>query len=151
MSFKIKTCWLIVFAAILAAGIALPSVQPVRAMHEHEHRHVSIDVKPGSYPNPVNLNSQGVVPVALFGSMDFDVSMIDIASVIFGPMHQHDMGAPVERFSFQDVNGDGFMDIVFKFSTQLTGLTTADTQACLHGMTMGGEHFCGHDSVVVRE
>ena len=151
MPVKFSSLMVLALAVILASGLALPSACPVLAMEEHEHLHVMIDVKPGSFPNPINLRSRGVVPVALFGSLDFDVMTVDTASVKFGPMHQHDLGAPVVGYSYQDVNGDGLMDIVFKFRTQETDLTPADTEACLHGMTMGGEHFCGHDSVLVRE
>ncbi len=149
MSKKIHS--LMVVATLLAFGLALAGFSPALAMHEHEHLHVMVDVKPGSFPNPINLRSQGVVPVALFGSPDFDVTQVDTGSVKFGPMHQHELGAPAVGYSYQDVNADGLLDIVFKFRTQETGLTPADMEACLHGMTMGGEHFCGHDLVVVRE
>lgn len=111
--------------------------------------HVLIDIKPGSDPNAINLRSHGVVPVALFGSPELEVSMVDLASVRFGPMHTHDAGAPVANYAFEDVNGDGLMDVVFKFYIQQTGLTTADTEACLHGMTTDGMHFCGHDMVKI--
>jgi hypothetical protein len=30
------------------------------------------------------------------------------------------------------------MDVGFKFNNQETGLTNADTEACLHGMTIRG-------------
>lgn len=36
-----------------------------------------IDIKPGSFPNSINLGSNGVVPVAIFGSVTFDVKQID--------------------------------------------------------------------------
>ncbi|MHC4648611.1 MAG: hypothetical protein ACYTBJ_24405, partial [Planctomycetota bacterium] len=37
---------------------------------------VAVDIKPGSCPNPLNLASRGVLPVAVLGSEDFDVSSI---------------------------------------------------------------------------
>ncbi|MHC4725285.1 MAG: hypothetical protein ACYS9V_13755 [Planctomycetota bacterium] len=42
---------------------------------------VSIDIKPGSCPNPLNINSKGVLPVAILGTGDFDVQEIDPASI----------------------------------------------------------------------
>lgn len=42
---------------------------------------VAIDIKPGSYPNSINLGSNGVVPVAIFGSATFDVGQIDYATI----------------------------------------------------------------------
>jgi len=42
---------------------------------------VAVDVKPGSCPNPLNLKSRGILPVAILGSEDFDIDTIDIASI----------------------------------------------------------------------
>jgi len=44
---------------------------------------ISIDIKPGSSPNSINLKSKGVVPVAILGTDDFDVSDVDPDTVIF--------------------------------------------------------------------
>src|SRR5262245_11114123 len=78
-------------------------------------RRVTVDLKPGSVDNPVNPKSRGVVPVAILGSTDFDVSSIDPATVRFGvsgveaaPVHSH----------LEDVNGDGLSDLVFHFATR---------------------------------
>jgi hypothetical protein len=56
--------------------------------------------------------------------------------------------APV-KFSFTDVNKDGFTDIVFQFKTAELTLQVGDTEACLHG-DIGVQHFCGHDEVIVK-
>ena len=40
-----------------------------------------LDIKPGSYPNPINPSSRGVVPVAILGSEGFDVRTIDAATI----------------------------------------------------------------------
>jgi hypothetical protein len=116
---------------------------------ENDHLHVGVDIKPGSYPNAINLKSNGSVPVALLGSADFDVSSVDLATVKFGKMHEMDSGASALRSARQDINGDGFMDRVFHFTIKETGLEKSDTMACLHGMTLDGMHFCGHDSVKI--
>jgi hypothetical protein len=42
---------------------------------------VDIDIKPGSCPNPLNLKSKGVLPVAILGSEDLDVSTIDVDTI----------------------------------------------------------------------
>ena len=128
--------------ALLLAGMVLPAVA-----QEMDHLHVNVDIKPGDYPNVINLKSKGLVPVALLGSADFDVLTADTGTVAFGRMHEG--GAAPVKFSFEDVNLDGYLDIVFKFVTQETGLQPTDTEACLHGMLLTGEMFCGHDSVIV--
>jgi hypothetical protein len=41
----------------------------------------SLDIKPGSCPNPWNSRSQGKLPVTLLGTADFDVTLVDLASL----------------------------------------------------------------------
>ena len=40
-----------------------------------------VDIKPGSCPNPINVKSKGVLPTEILGTEDFDVTMVDPASV----------------------------------------------------------------------
>ena len=136
------------FVCFLLAILAAPGLHPAFAQ-EDDHLHVGVDIKPGSYPNAINLKSTGSVPVALLGSADFDVTSVNTATVKFGKMHDEEHGASPLRFAPEDVDGDGYMDIVFHFKIQETGLEPSDTMACLHGMTLDGVHFCGHDSVKI--
>jgi hypothetical protein len=103
-----------------------------------------IDIKPGSYPNSINLKSKGVVPVAVLGSATFEVSSIDVDSVTFA------IAMPV-RWALEDVDGDGYMDIVFFFNTRgLAALNPTSTKADLTGeYLIGGVTypFLGTDSV----
>ena len=41
----------------------------------------SLDIKPGACPNPLNVRSRGVVPMAVLGSESFDVTEIDVDSL----------------------------------------------------------------------
>lgn len=104
---------------------------------------VSIDIKPGSYPNPVNLKSKGVIPVAVLGSETFDVSTVDLMSLTFGPK----AAAPVHH-AFEDVNGDGIIDLILHFRTQTTGITAGMTEASLSGSLLDGTPIEGSDSIV---
>ena len=144
MNKQLKFLLIFVLVAILAA----PGLRPALAQEE-EHLHVGVDIKPGSYPNAINLKSTGSVPVALLGSADFDVAGVDLNTVKFGKMHEMDSGAMALRFAQEDVNGDSYMDIVFHFKIKETGLQQGDTMACLHGMTLDDVLFCGHDSVKI--
>ena len=42
----------------------------------HLARSVPVDIKPGGCPNPLNVGSQGVLPVAILGTSDLDVTTI---------------------------------------------------------------------------
>ena len=45
---------------------------------------LAVDIKPGVYPNLLNLKSRGTLSVAILGSEGFDVTNIDPASIMLG-------------------------------------------------------------------
>jgi hypothetical protein len=112
---------------------------------------VEIDVKPGSDPNSINLKSKGVVPVAVMGSADFDVTVIEVTTLLFGPAlatPAHDLtGQGAYQDHVQDVNDDGYPDLVSHYSVRETGLRRDDTEACVVGETLSGIPIEGCDSV----
>ncbi|UCC63457.1 MAG: hypothetical protein JSV36_22490 [Anaerolineae bacterium] len=101
---------------------------------------VEIDVKPGSYPNSINLGSMGVVPVAVLTTDDFDASTVDPATVTFA-------GASPLRWTTEDVDSDGDLDLLFHFRTQELSLDGSSTVATLTGTTFGGQAIQGTDTV----
>jgi hypothetical protein len=78
-----------------------------------------VDIKPGSFPNPINPSSRGVVPVAILGSEGLDVRIIDAASLEIDDDRAPGGGVAPSRVqrSLEDVNGDGFLDLNVKFDT----------------------------------
>lgn len=109
---------------------------------------VKIDVKPGSFPNSINLGSNGVVPVAIFGSANFDVKQIKIDSIKFGDAAIKLKGNGQSIFSYSDLNADGFTDIIVKISTEALQLTVTDTKVNLEGNLIDGITVIkGFDSV----
>ena len=83
---------------------------------------VRIDIKPGSDPNCFNVNSQGVIPVAIFGSNHFDVKKIDQRTLKFGGLEVRMRGKRGPQCSIKDVDGDGKYDLVCEFEDDATGL-----------------------------
>jgi hypothetical protein len=91
---------------------------------------VDIDVKPGSCPNPLNLKSKGVLPVAVLGTAEFDVTTIDPGTILL--TREGCEGVAAIRWSYEDVatpftgelcdcndlNGDSYIDLTLVFDTQ---------------------------------
>ncbi|UCG34109.1 MAG: hypothetical protein JSU68_05625 [Phycisphaerales bacterium] len=97
-----------------------------------------LDIKPGSCPNPVNVKSKGVVPVAIVGTASHDVSWIVLDSVRLsradgvggevapheGPQGPHsvyeDVATPFdgEPCACHEAEGDDILDLSMKFQTE---------------------------------
>jgi parallel beta-helix repeat protein len=101
---------------------------------------VTMDIKPGSDPNSINLGSKGVVPVAVLSTDDFDASTVDPATVLFAD------AAPL-RWTQEDVDGDGDMDLLFHFKVQELSLDATSTEATLTGETFDEAQIQGMDTV----
>jgi hypothetical protein len=112
---------------------------------------VDIDIKPGSYPNSINLCSRGVVPVAILSGDGFDATTIDPATVVFAGAEIRVKGKGTLQYSFEDVDGDGDLDFVTQISVENLDLGEGSTEATVSGMA-DGMPFEGTDSVnIVRD
>ncbi|MBW1843866.1 MAG: hypothetical protein JRJ05_05950 [Deltaproteobacteria bacterium] len=83
--------------------------------------------------------------MAILGSELFNVTDVDATTLTFGPS-----GAPLDHSHgphFEDVNGDGLLDLVAHFRAEETGIAFGDRAACLAGETLDGRRFEGCDSV----
>jgi len=87
---------------------------------------VAFDIKPTSCPNPLNVNNQGVLPVAILGTADFDVSTVDPATVTLqgvAPLMWafEDVATPVapggDECECTTAGPDGYMDLTLKYDT----------------------------------
>ena len=128
----------------LIAVLFLVSAQLLAPRTVFAHIAVTIDIKPGGDINPVNTNSRGVIPVAILGSDRLPAADIDVPTIRFGT----DNVAPAgERGGYEDVNGDGVLDLVVKFREALPGIGADTTELCLSGLTRYGVAFSGCDSI----
>ncbi len=112
---------------------------------------IKIDIKPASDPNSINIRSMGLVPVAILGSANFDVADVDVTSLVFGPngaTPAHDL-SDLDTYNehIEDVNQDGFDDLVSHYKQKETGIACGDIFATLFAETISGTTIAGADSV----
>ncbi len=127
---------------------------------------VFFDIKPGSCPNPLNTkirNGHAVLPVAILGTADFDVTDIDVSTLLL-------QGVPPIRSSLEDVSRpfdgeecgctsagpDGYVDLTLKFDyTSINETLGAVDNGDLVELTITGEledgtPIEGDDCVLIR-
>lgn len=112
---------------------------------------VDIDIKPGSYPNAINLGSNGVIPVAILSSDAFDATTVDPETVSLAGAGVAVRGKGNKCLASQeDVNGDGLTDLVVKIETENLGPGTFQNgTAILTGETSDGVKFTGSDEITI--
>ena len=135
----------------ITLGSATPGEEETEQELPDGPQEIEIDIKPGSDRNSINPNSKGLIPVAILGSASFDVTTLDVTTLAFGPdgaTPAHDLTDPVVYADhLQDVNNDGFTDLVSHYPTQDTGIAKGDTEASLTGGTTGDVATYGYDAI----
>ena len=134
---------------------------------------IYVDIKPGGWPNPLNVKAKGVLPVAICGTADFDVTTIDPTTLEI-TREGFTTGVQPLRWSIEDVatpwtgvpggghnlKHDGYPDLCVKFENQeivstlllasLKGHTIPLTiKGSLHD-TYGGNPLEGRDYVRIQ-
>jgi hypothetical protein len=112
---------------------------------------VEIDIKPGSDPNSINLQSKGLLPVAIFSTIDFNALLIDEATILLGDPSIAGLPASPSRSVVEDTDGDGYDDLLLFFDVStlnlLGSLDALSEVAYLTGETVDGVSIEGLDSV----
>lgn len=128
---------------------------------------VPVDIKPQGCPNPLNVKSRGVLPVAILGTATFDVTQVDVSTVKLegvSPLRNalEDVATPFVPFTGKthpldctDAGPDGFLDLTLKFGTQaviaaLGSVTDGEVRVLkLTGNLTDGTPIRGEDVVVI--
>jgi hypothetical protein len=106
---------------------------------------ISVDIIPGSETNPINLKRSGVLPVAILGSDELDIRDVDASTLAFGPgaaRPEHRIGGHRD-----DVDDDGWEDLVSHYRTQSCGIAIGDVRACVTGELLDGRSFDSCDAI----
>jgi hypothetical protein len=134
---------------------------------------VPVDIKPGSCPNALNVKAKGVVPVAILGTADFDVTEIDVATLQLGGVDAiqyslEDVATPFEPYvgkqfalDCNERGSDGYLDLTLKFDTEEIAEAIenavgplqdgAEIALTLTGQFLDGQPFVGEDVVLIRK
>ncbi|MHC4172595.1 MAG: hypothetical protein ACYST5_06595 [Planctomycetota bacterium] len=107
---------------------------------------VEIDIKPGSFPNSINPNAGGVIPVAILTTDDFDASTVDPETVALEGADARGKGKSGRFGSMEDVDADGDLDLVVQIENVILWAPDA-TEATLTGLTNDNTPIEGTDSV----
>jgi hypothetical protein len=131
---------------------------------------VPFDVKPQSCPNPLNVASKGVLPVAIVSTDEFDATQVDPETVRLegvAPLRWsvEDVATPYDPYSVYAGNclgcttdgPDGIYDLTLKFKTQevIGALGDVYNRQCklvrITGQTFDGELIVGEDVLVILD
>jgi hypothetical protein len=148
-------------------GLYMPDVEPYRDADIDNDGYicglgfssilpVAVDIKPGSYPNSINLGALGRIPVAVLTTGQFDAATVAPSTVTLGDSYGDDTGVATRRngtliSSLEDVDGDGDLDLVLQFELQALvangDLAENTTVLILNGSTVTGDPVRGEDAV----
>jgi len=107
---------------------------------------VKIDIKPESAHNSVRCDSgRGVIPVAIMGTGDFDVTEVNPSTVLFEGAAHHNKGGPDGQA--RDVDRDGNVDLLFRFRLADTDLDCNSVEGTLTGRTWSDLPIKASDAV----
>jgi hypothetical protein len=105
---------------------------------------VTVDVKPGDTPTTLEPKREGMVPIAILSTKQFDATQVDTATVRAGAKGTE---AALFRSAMEDVNGDRLTDVMLLFRVQEMGLDCSGKSVTLKGKTKDGKEFEGTEKV----
>ena len=108
---------------------------------------ITIEIKPGSNKNQINLNGKGVIPVAILSTESFDATTLDVTSLQLGP------GQATETHNkrhVEDIDEDGLADVMLHFRVQDIMIDANTTELILTGTTSDGISVKGSGEVTVK-
>lgn len=112
---------------------------------------VGVDIKPGSWPNTINLGSNGVIPVAILTTESFDATSVDPSTVQLEGLGVAVRGKSEKLLANEeDVDEDGDIDLVVKIETEnLEPGAWQSGLVVLTGETYDGKAIEGCDEIII--
>jgi hypothetical protein len=111
---------------------------------------VAIDIKPGSDPNCINNDGHGVIPLAILGGWNFDVTDIDPSTILLEGLQVAVRGKSDKMLAhIEDVNQDGFADLVVQIQDLDGAFSEGTTTATVSGALYNGKLILGSDEICI--
>ena len=111
---------------------------------------VEIDIKPGSDPNPINPGSNGLIPVAILTTDEFDAAVVDPGTVTLAGAEVAVRGKSDKLMArLEDVDEDGDLDLMLQVDTQSDGAVWTNGPVILIGKTYDEQDIEGTDDVII--
>jgi hypothetical protein len=107
---------------------------------------VSIDVKPGDKPTTLEPKREGMVPIAILSTKDFDAAQVDPDTVRAGATGSE---ASVFKSMMEDVDNDKDVDLLLLFRVPQLALSCNVKSVTVRGKTETGQDFEGTETVTM--
>lgn len=105
---------------------------------------VSIDVKPGDTPTTIEPGRQGMIPIAILTTPQFDAATVDTSTIRIGPTGTE---AAIFRSNLDDVDRDGDIDMLLLVRVQEMAVKCGNTTISLKAKTTAGRQIEGSETV----
>ena len=111
---------------------------------------MTIDIKPGDAKNIIRANSGRVIPVAILGSSDLDVTAINPRTIRLNGVDVMLVGKSDKSLCRQtDINDDSYEDLVCDVRTTGFKVGEGEYKIILKASTYNGESLAGEDRIKI--
>ena len=119
-------------------GTAASGADPIR---------VSIAIKPGDVSTTIAPTRDGMIPVVILSTREFDATRVDPTTVRVGAAGTE--AAPF-RSALEDIDKDGDTDMVLLIRVRQMGLACGDMSLTLTGKTADGQEIEGSEPITTE-
>jgi hypothetical protein len=125
-------------AAVIALSASLAAQQPLK---------VTIDVKPGDEKVTIEPEREGMVPILIVSTPQFNAATVDADSIRVGPEGTE---ASIFRSMLEDVDKDGDVDRMILVRVRDMRVKCGNKIIKVTGKTVQGRSFEGSDTVTTE-
>ena len=115
-----------------------------------EGNRVEIDIKPGSDSNEIPIKTERNFPIAIFGSADLDITLVNPRTIRVTAAGKKLVGrSDVRTCKRQDINADSYEDLVCVVKTVAFGLQPGELVLSLEAETYQRQKLRGEGTILI--